>query len=177
MFTKFHKSLEVLMNSRNVREVLLNLYQDQSENRRIVLQNRKSVWTFIEKSTGIMTKVCSLFYFGEVPGAFFMVSRLDSKGAEVRKSCKNIWNRLTRLSRDSSIQKQSLFFMEKRCSPARLFFNPSIETLLFLSFFLDSGKFREITSKSSILQEEQTFVQIEFVLNVWISSNSAGDGG
>ena len=43
--------------------------------------------------------------------------------------------------------------------PARLFFNPSIETLLFLSFFLESAKFREITSKSSFLQGEQAFLQ------------------
>ena len=43
------------------------------------------------------------------------------------------------------------------------FFTPQrgrIETLLFLSFFLESGKFREITSKSSFLQEEQAFLQI-----------------
>ena len=65
-----------------------------------------------------------------------MVSRLDSKGAEVRKSCKNIWNRLTRLSRDSSIQKQSLFFMEKRCSRAA-FFQPGyfFRFFFFLFFF------------------------------------------
>ena len=64
-----------------------------------------------------------------------------------------------KVRRTRSLQKQSLFFVEKRCSPARLFFNPSIETFLFLSFFLESAKFREITSKSSFLQGEQAFLQ------------------
>ena len=34
-----------------------------------------------------------------------------------------------------------------------------VETLLLLSFFLESAKFREITSKSSFLQGEQAFLQ------------------
>ena len=41
-----------------------------------------------------------------------------------------------KVRRTRSLQKQSLFFMKKRCcSPARLFFNPSIRTFGILFFF------------------------------------------
>ena len=42
---------------------------------------------------------------------------------------------------------------------SRGFFSTLLETLLVLSFFLGSAKFREITSKSSFLQVEQAFLQ------------------
>ena len=60
---------------------------------------------------------------------------------------------------------KSLFYEKTLLLPCAAFFNPSIETFLFLSFFLESAKFREITSKSSFLQGEQAFLQIDTSLD------------
>ena len=84
-----------------------------------------------------------------------------------------------KVRRTRSLQKQSLFFMEKRCSPARLFFNPSIETFLFLSFFWIEFRANSVRPHQNIhfLKGSRHFFKSDKSLHVWISSKSAGDGG
>ena len=82
-----------------------------------------------------------------------------------------------KVRRTRSLQKQSLFFMEKRCSPARLFFNPSIETLLFLSFFWNRPNSVRSHQNLHFYKGNRHFFKSEKYLQAWISSKSAGDGG
>ena len=54
---------------------------------------------------------------------------------------------------------KSLFYEKTLLLPCAAFFQPVYRDFIVFVFFLESAKFREITSKSSFLEEEQAFLQ------------------